>query len=1417
MNNRKILQYCLMVFAFFVGLLVVNKPVFATSSDNYSTPSDTLTATSIPNLSGTKPTFESVEPKMPVLPVDPKLRDAGVTDSYLDSYKNSSGPQDLILTSDGQGGYTATVYTAKGFLEAIFDPASSGTLSSTQIDNPDSLTTLDQLNSAGYSMNCYDKGGPNGPNGWKHYLTANGGSNLFGQLHNTQHTTAVSKIHKILLKNNIDLTTLDANTAADYQINISVPDSNGIMNAPGYDWNNVCIRHDNLDIDGENHILNMGFNDLALRGSTFYKPENSKLPYKEDWTLENMNTYGTSYWGIVSCNTGISANRIIAQTGKDPDTGNKVIDPKTGKYVVPGKNSYADGLYGGYTWITYKNINYTGSQFSWTSNQHVAGATISGTVNAQCVYYYADPLRPNTYWPTEGPGNQQVFEEDRIEFAPDCRFTGSTYNGDALELTGTATLDDGAVVNLYPHGTSAEHSNSDGINHGLYFTSDSPGKLLLKGASKLNIHCDDHDGNDLIQNDGTYKPGAFPSGGSIAHNAFPQPASAILMSNANSNITYQASNNGKSSPEINIDSDGPISKNSSLVHFAGGKVTLERGKFSIQSKNLSKVINGQSVGYNTMGWGNHTNGLMAIGDQASVDVKTGGDFSIAANDDDQPMCLLYAPGNLNVNIMNPKNVSLDLRGNKNVLGADGDSPGPTENSTLVSTNGKAKIKAYNTRISAWGDNTKPPGISNIGLADKKSTSKTVSIGMGDPTQPLANSNTKGVTVKNPLRAQEVILPFSGSGINFTAYLTDPNNNVIQAPKATTLDYLNAAMAQMNGKEFRYIRLSDLPGADLNLDADSQTSLPLQPNQRIINGKVQGDHWLNTNEPEKPEDAFTPHPPLLRVQVQRSDGTKIDLGTEVNKNAAQQKSNTNPTNTDVTEVTPSLLTRDNETGNLEVNTATGLGKKIDPTSNPQPHYLKDSDVTWDGGTWDQQNQDNHSFKYDLLKLIKQYNDAHPDKPLNLKSTDKILTSVVTNYQSSPISTTNINKLYLQPGAPKEYLIGDSITDMPVQYLANDDAASKITINGTIAKPGGGSPESFVQTITPIQHNTLTSTNLTLPADATSTSGDYTVTFNGKDDQQNSSQSDALQWTYHVSNLPRYSGNKNIVNKDQQPISQQKKIVSGLDYDLITKFAPKNPNLPSPGNAIKITKDATANPSESNYNLYSETITATYTDAQGSHSQSLPFSYDKVYHATDFWSDQASFPAGTTFAIKRKLSIPRNDPGTNIHINSDSLISIADDNKETTLATSNALNYNSSGSVVLTTTGVIDYGNQTLPLKRGSILKIDKNKSQNLSVKVTNNTTESQKINLTAQLNPELDDVFSNNLNYLSSNSYQPLAGEPVNVYSTDALAANNGKDITADWFHENDQIAGPELKFNSLPNVSTGTHKSQITWTLTVGP
>ncbi|MGL5885163.1 MAG: hypothetical protein ACRCY2_03975 [Bombilactobacillus sp.] len=47
-------------------------------------------------------------------------------------------------------------------------------------------------------------------------------------------------------------------------------------------------------------------------------------------------------------------------------------------------------------------------------------------------------------------------------------------------------------------------------------------------------------------------------------------------------------------------------------------------------------------------------------------------------------------------------------------------------------------------------------------------------------------------------------------------------------------------------------------------------------------------------------------------------------------------------------------------------------------------------------------------------------------------------------------------------------------MPVQYLANDDTAS------TITESGGRSSEPFVQMITSIQHNTLTSANLTLPA-------------------------------------------------------------------------------------------------------------------------------------------------------------------------------------------------------------------------------------------------------------------------------------------------------------------------------------------------
>lgn len=59
----------------------------------------------------------------------------------------------------------------------------------------------------------------------------------------------------------------------------------------------------------------------------------------------------------------------------------------------------------------------------------------------------------------------------------------------------------------------------------------------------------------------------------------------------------------------------------------------------------------------------------------------------------------------------------------------------------------------------------------------------------------------------------------------------------------------------------------------------------------------------------------------------------------------------------------------------------------------------------------------------------------------------------------------------------------------------------------------------------------------------------------------------------------------------------------------------------------------------------------TDAQDSHSRSLLFSYDKIISFNRLLERYASFPSGTTFSIKRRLSI-QNDPRTNIRINSDS---------------------------------------------------------------------------------------------------------------------------------------------------------------------
>ena len=1483
MKKKRIIQFCL--FALMLGLSVfifANQTLAAdkqNTNNNITVSENTINpikATSVAFLqSGKSNTMEKNTPNMPIFPVSRKLVKSGVTDPYLDVYTNyddnhtplPAEKQDLIMDSDGNGGYIAHVYTVKGFMEAIFDPACSSDLPSNVMESSD----RSHANEAGWAMNCPNQGGQ--LKGWRTY-ESNG--KLYGQLHATQgYVPPLSKIHKIILENNINTNQLsrtkDSNLIDNYHINVQPEGetTNGIKGAPKGDYTDVTIRHDNLIIDGRgsdgvNHYLNMGWNNLAIRWYDGHRGKvNSSQPYKEDWTLENMDTYGITYWGIVSANSGLATNYLRAHA----NVGDTDPDDKTKTLTQADINAAKDGKNGGYSWFTYKNMSYTGSQLAWTATNRVAGTTILGNVISRSVYTYKEPGDPNYVWKTESNGTQQIFQVDHIIFGKNCHFTGSTYDAHAMDLTGSATIESGAKVDLYPHGHSGDFSsppeNSGGsLNLGWGFLfSGNNAALDLYGDSQLNIHCDNHEGNDLItpSEDGssaTWQPGVTIAQEQAAgidngyiHQISSYTAGALDMMSSNASINYHETTETTDgikktlSPEINIEGKGPVYGNHPLVNFAGGNAQLSHGKFSIKATNLNNqedVNNNNKIIHYTNNSSQNTGGLMAVtGSNTRIEVKTGGDFSISASndkDDDvlkNPVNLLYLGSGSKINLMNPKNVSLDLRNNN------------SPDSALVYAYGnQSKIYAYDTRVQAWGDNKLDGNGNGVNQTENNSKiegylpsgidykyNQIISLGMGDKSDP---NNNGGKCTPDPIRAQTLTLPFNGYAIDFTQYLTQPAKNVIQGHK-TELDLLKAAMVQMNGREFRYVRLSDLPGP--TEDAVDKVGVPgaSSISQKDITGKVGGDYWANDDESD--QTLFNPVPPLLRVQLKQKDKAPVDLGTEPNSNAAKEKTNTDPQDTGVTEVTPNPIdsnrnVRTDDKGNYMIGTKVTTDGD---TSNPQPHYLDPKIVTWDKNGWSKdtsssENDPQHSFSYNLQDVLDKYNDNHTDKKISFKPGDQVLTSVVTNYQETPVQNTRITNLYLQKGKePKTpFLVGDQI-EMPFQYIDTIDNASPLHIKGTIYKldDNGKNPtpvQRFDSDDIPIKKtSSWLNSSLYLPTEnpgATSEPGKYVVKFNGTDHLYNTGPDEDVSWNYTVSPLPKYNGKKVLNDHTTGDTTKPGNIVSNLHYTVKTVFEIANSSNSQNLSNVMFShygSDAGINDDDSDY-----TLTASYIDNKQTINKplnsNLDFGYD--YKPKDFGISTDNFPAGVKFTITHKILVnAENKAG--VQIGADQMYSKeGNDGEDILLGTSNSINYNSIGSIVLNVGKSIDYGTNpvAVPLKKERVFFIRNTKDPIVSV--TNNTPYSQPIILTAQVDGDTSGLNSlNNWLYYrktkNNDDSDTLMTNKVTVFH-DSVGTNVPQDISSSWFNnDGKQVTGPILKLRQNSSPTPGTkYNTKITWNLT---
>ncbi|MBA1434501.1 hypothetical protein [Bombilactobacillus bombi] len=909
MNTKK-RSFSITIFEIiFFNLLMVVSVVKADTVLKASTV-DPLVITQVPGLQAQSLSQNKFMPR--VMPSGTNLLGPG---NYPNGNPYASSDNDLELYDDGDGGYVAEVNTVKGFLEAIYDPA-----------NPS------------WPMNSND------PDGWKK------NSSLRYQF-NVTYPSGVSKIHKIILEKNINMNDVDGVTARSYGVDVYNPgttntsdgnnsiDNNGNVTAGYGDYEDVHMRHDQLDIDGQKQYwVNMGYNNLALRGQ-------SGTEYKEDWTIENIKCiYGTTYWGMVSCNTGKATNYITAHLKPD--------DPEYDKTKV---DRAKQGLDGGYTWITYRNIRYIGSQLSWTQ-RGTSGSTIAGNVVSSSVRSYRDPVHPEWIWLTESNGTQQIFQEDQMIFEKDCNFMGSTYNSNGLEMTGSVQLRDGANVNIHPHGWSGE--NYSNMNYGIFFTSDASNEhanLKLYGSAKLNIYCDGEDGNDPIGADGKYDISQHIKPEEDRRTLFKEkPAGAFKMADPQSNLEYIRVPNETYSPEINIVSDGQIYNNYPLVDMAGGTANLSHGSFSIKAKNLGKYSNAGGSG-----------GLMSVGSGMNINVRTGGSFNISVadtnNSEIEPINLLYSAGQMNIKIKNPDNVTLDLVNDQcpnsalvyvrtggsqttlntiqSVINKDiwnnlakqvGDKI-PKEaldnpSNVLLATGSGGNVEVYNTKVVAYGDNSK---INDSSLRDKDGNyikTNGENVGVSSTPRPTFDEHYKDQAPTSvgqnydaakgpigPVRVQHLTLPFYHNLLAPMLYVIGRAD--IQAPDEESLQPLRNAMLQMLGKEFRHIELSDLPGPGLdiplldsngNVVQDAQNNVMKKtnfyPDDNILNGFVNNNSWSKTSSADeglknKKVTPFLPETPYVRVQIRHpKDSTKAnstnpkdydytDLGTVTNNLAS----------------------------------------------------------------------------------------------------------------------------------------------------------------------------------------------------------------------------------------------------------------------------------------------------------------------------------------------------------------------------------------------------------------------------------------------------------------------------------------------------------------------------------------------------
>ncbi|MBA1434505.1 pectate lyase-like adhesive domain-containing protein [Bombilactobacillus bombi] len=1183
---------------------------------------------------------------------------------------------------------------------------------------------------------------------------------------------------------------------------------------------------DGTSAENGRHSLNMG--NLTLQT---YSNSN------QDITFENIDTYGSCYYGLIDAYDGGTSN---------------------------------------FARQTYRNMNYYGSQFSFGEGSSTF-VMIDGKVNAYSLvdYNYDSPVvgvgkikyRCQT---NAGGGDQQNIQAKEVTFEPDSQYNGYTFSGNTIELTGNANIEKNAIVNLFPHRdiyTTPEDSPTSYISAGLYLKGGTA-KVNMKKDSKLNIICDKLplSARRTIDNSVTnfhYNVPQMPVGTTNTDGNYSASAIGLFMAgtNQNSGIYYDKESNAS----IYINSTVALPTNINLVTVNGGTADIGGGAMYIKAENL----------------GSNNANVLGIGSGAQVQIDRGGTFDLSAPGatGNVNMLTTSGTGQFNVYVYKPKLLKIET---------------PHNNPNAYLVNGTGRVEMHGVKASAIGHKINTPGSDDPDVELKETPFEYLNLPFnGNFLQtaipPYTNADVQMGVQSNGaslLALKDVITPMLGDYVigpvrkirefdSITVRAIDDGPKITDTtPQINKISEITPTQRKITGV------VTDTAGKDITTGlAPYQSNDKVLPRLRLVlnrldaSGKVKTiDLGTKTNDKKDIGDPLTKalDSNVINHPIQ-PDAWDWEYSKDANGNTV-----------------PKEVKYLSDKG-IPAYTVSGTSTYTDTPWEYINYGDKDDDnipdsqkcVTWNG----------NQFTIDVDKVIKEYNNKNLANPIQLTGSDTINVLAEHAFQASQVIPIKVTTLNLKLGNKyKTYYAKGSDLQLPVQYQENHPDAKKLILTGwylgspnitdaldpnaptikshtpTAAVPNPGFDIGLTQPAIPasgtnpgqaaewkdVQWSIVNSP--TVPV--TSNLGKHAFKFYGSDNQNGRSpdfnlnsagkidNNELLEYDYEVLNLPSYSGKKELWGQKLRYSNDPSFVKPNPDRigtDIYTEkniFTPQA-NTMEIGNNVTFTRGDSATGDNDSPEIDvkdSVTIIATINGKKYSFATKWNNSHQVTVKPSDFKLTTDNFPVNTIFELDNKVRLLTATKdlllaSTHMQTNYKHTVNGQDQIDLVNLGESKTIKIGNPYKIVLTVPNKIDFGNHTVSKIEDKDYQItnDKDVKDNLRLEYTPVSHNSLAVyailddyltgtlDNTNQLSDPDEGLYyksiSGNKSYLSQATQ---IGDVINVGTLPASGpATTDKTvmIANDWWNKGIQTIGLFLHINQHNNYKVQEYKSTITWSV----